>query len=216
MYIYNILDYTHAGSLLNVCPNNTWTGKTKYFIVHCTQSVLCAGIRKMRPVYYLINVVALALAVVAAAVYNASFFRTGKFTKDPHPPQYIRQSLNVHTADATLEQIHSDETDVFSQEHAAQTLEKRRRGRLENTHKLPPTGWFPTQQTYTRLANGTGGRRAQNTCACPDLHTSRTALSCPSFRYIVSFSSISCLIPFQRWHLRVDSCNAALMSPCWS
>lgn len=123
MYIYNILDYTHAGSLLNVCPNNTWTGKTKYFIVHCTQSVLCAGIRKMRPVYYLINVVALALAVVAAAVYNASFFRTGKFTKDPHPPQYIRQSLNVHTADATLEQIHSDETDVFSQEHAAQTLE---------------------------------------------------------------------------------------------
>ena len=77
----------------------------------------------MRPVYYLINVIALALAVVVAAVYNTSFFWTGKLTKDPHPFQHIRPSLNVDTADATLELIHSDETDVFSQEHAAQTLE---------------------------------------------------------------------------------------------
>ena len=81
------------------------------------------GIRKMRLVYYLINVGVLALAVVAAAVYNTSFLWTGKFAKDPHPTQHTRQSWNVHTADSILEKTHSDETDVFFQEHAAQTLE---------------------------------------------------------------------------------------------
>jgi len=77
----------------------------------------------MRPVCYLINVVALALAVVAAAVYNASFFRKENFTKNIHPSQQITQSLNVHIADTTPELIHSDENDVFSQEHAVQTLQ---------------------------------------------------------------------------------------------
>jgi len=77
----------------------------------------------MMPVYYLINVVALALACVTAAIYNASSFRTARFTKDPPPPQHIRQSLIFNTPDAALEVIQSDETDVFSLEHAAQTLE---------------------------------------------------------------------------------------------
>lgn len=97
--------------------------KQNIYMVHCMQSASCTAIRKMRPKYYCINVAALALAVVAAAVYNASFFRNDKFTKDAHPSQHSRQSLNVHTADATLELMHSDETDVFTQEHAAQTLE---------------------------------------------------------------------------------------------